>query len=100
MKKKMKFIIDSTEVIVKANPGETLLDLAIRLKLPLQHSCGGMGTCGTCRVLVRDGLSQLSPPGDVENELIQDRGFVESERLACQNEPQDGLVIEIPRSIF
>lgn len=100
MKKKMKFIIDDLEVNVKANPGETLLDVAIRLKLPLQHSCGGMGTCGTCRVLVREGLNHLPPPGEVENEIIQDRGFVNSERLACQNEPQDGLVVEVPPSIF
>lgn len=100
MKKKMKFIIDSSEVVVKANPGETLLDLAIRMKLPLQHSCGGMGTCGTCRVIVREGLNQLSSPGEVECEIIKDRGFGASERLACQNEPQDDLVVEIPSSIF
>lgn len=100
MKKKMKFIIDFVEVEVKAHPGESLLDLAIRMKLPLQHSCGGMGTCGTCRVIVREGLGELTSPGEVEKEIIQDRGFVESERLACQNESQDGLVVEIPPSIF
>jgi len=92
----MKFIVESSEVNVKVLTGETLLELAIRSKLPIQHSCGGMGTCGTCRVIVREGLNKMPPPGVVEMEMISDRGFTEDERLACQNDAQGGLTIEIP----
>jgi 2Fe-2S ferredoxin len=82
------------EVPVKA--GETLLDVALRAKLPLHHSCGGMGTCGTCRLIIREGLASLPPPDCVEAELIQDRDFAPEERLACQNYPGDSLLVEIP----
>ncbi len=96
MVKKQKFIINEQLVEAKVCPEDTLLDVATRSKLPLNHSCGGMGTCGTCRVIVREGLEKLGPPESVEQEIIRDRGFSKIERLACQNHPIDGLVVEIP----
>lgn len=96
MKSKIIFNSDGREITVKFAVGETILDAAIRAKLPLDHSCGGMGTCGTCRVFIRQGLEKLSLPGDVESEIIHDRGFLKNERLACQNDCTEGLVVEIP----
>jgi len=96
MKSKIIFKSGEEEFTIKFAAGETILDAAIRGKLPLDHSCGGMGTCGTCRVFIRQGLEKLSPPEDVENEIIQDRGFLKHERLACQNDCVEGLVVEIP----
>ncbi len=96
----MKFLMEAQEIRGQCLEGETLLSLALRLKLPLHHSCGGMGTCGTCRVVVREGLEQLPSPGEVEQEMIQDRGFSKIERLACQLEPIEGLIVEIPTSSF
>lgn len=96
MKSKIIFNSGEKEIAVKFAVGETILDAAIRVKLPLDHSCGGMGTCGTCRVFIRQGLEKVSPPGEVESEIIHDRGFFKHERLACQNDCVDGLVVEIP----
>lgn len=96
MVKKQKFIINEQEVEAKVKPGDTLLDAALRARLPIHHSCGGMGTCGTCRVIIHQGLEKLSPPNEIEQEIISDRGFSLNERLACQNEPVSDLIAEIP----
>lgn len=75
---------------------QSVLDVALRVKVPLNHTCGGNGTCGTCRVFVTQGLEKLGPRNEIEAEMAEDRAFQESERLACQIEPVDGLVVEVP----
>ena len=97
MAKKQKFLVEGVVYEAPVKSGETLLDVAIRAKLPLLHSCGGMGTCGTCRVLVCEGLENLPAPDDVENDIIKDRGFDPHERLGCQIYPSEGLLVEIPK---
>ncbi|MCM2282867.1 MAG: 2Fe-2S iron-sulfur cluster binding domain-containing protein, partial [Bdellovibrionaceae bacterium] len=32
--------------------GDTVLDIAEFHRIGLAHSCGGMGSCGTCRILI------------------------------------------------
>ena len=74
----------------------TVLSLAIANDLPLNHSCGGMGTCGTCRIYVESNLSDLPPRNEIELEMAQERSFTENERLACQLPAHPGLVVRIP----
>ena len=74
----------------------SVLELAISHHLPLESSCGGMGTCTTCRVFVRSDLSKMSERNEVEAEMARDREFEEFERLSCQLEAFDGLEVEIP----
>ncbi len=81
---------------VEFNGRPSVLELAISHRLPLEHSCGGMGTCGTCRVIVRSELEQLPPRTEVELEIANDREFEPRERLACQTQAVDGLEVEIP----
>jgi len=76
--------------------GESLLKLARRNNLPIGHSCGGNGTCGTCRVVIKSPLSHLPARNEVEAEMARDRGFDSCERLACQMPCIDGLEVEIP----
>lgn len=73
-----------------------VLDVALSNNIDLNHSCGGMGSCGTCRVLVESDLTALSKRTELEQEMAQDRHFTPEERLACQLVPQDGLVVRIP----
>lgn len=86
--------------LVDASQDESILEAALRAGLEISHSCGGNGTCGTCRVWVREGLSGLPARNEVEQEMAEDRGFQPQERLCCQNQPIPGLVLEIPISDF
>lgn len=93
------FVTFVPDIQIPVTPKElsrSLLDLAVRNKIPLNHSCGGGGSCGTCRVLVRQGGERLEPRGEVEQAMADDRGFAPHERLACQISPVVDLVVEIP----
>ena len=94
MSPKMFFQPTGRQVTIRNE--ESILDLAIRAKIPIAHSCGGMGSCGTRRVLVTDGLAAITPRNELEEEMASSRGFNENERLACQTLPNDGLVVKIP----
>lgn len=85
--------VDKTVDISKK---ESVLDVALAHKIALNHSCGGMGSCTTCRVFVRSRLDILPGRTEVEQERADMMGFAEEERLACQLPPQDGLVVEVP----
>ncbi len=82
--------------VVQASQGSTILDALLDAEVDIYHSCGGMGTCGTCRVFVEKGLENFEPPSAAEQEMIEDRQFTKNERLCCQNLVQPGLVIRIP----
>jgi len=77
----------------------TVLEAALKNKIELNHSCGGMGTCGTCRVRILsslESLGPLEPRNEIEIEMANDRGFAENERLACQLAIVNGLKFRIP----
>ena len=85
--------------VCEAQPGESILDVAIRNDVPLQHACGGFCACTTCHVLVKEGFGSLAEATDSEEDLL-DRawGLSTTSRLACQAKvAQSDLVIEIPR---
>ncbi|MBC86316.1 MAG: hypothetical protein CL677_03975 [Bdellovibrionaceae bacterium] len=81
---------------LKFKEGETILEFAIRNQIPLNHSCGGNATCGTCRVLVTSNLEHLPERNEVEKEISEDRSFSEFERLACQLNCGPNLTVKLP----
>ncbi len=81
-------------VIGEASQEESLLDFFVKRSVPINHSCGGMGTCGTCLIEVEN-EELLQEPNEIEMELKRDRGLDRHERLACQNYPINKLKIRI-----
>ena len=69
---------------IPALPGEVLATVLRRAGLELSMSCGGKGTCGTCRVRVVGGADLLPPPGAHERERVGRRQLAAGVRLACQ----------------
>ncbi len=63
----------------------------------LPSACGGGGTCGQCRVKIKDGGGSILP---TELSLISKKEAKEGERLACQVALKSDLKIEIPPAIF
>jgi ferredoxin, 2Fe-2S len=86
-----KIIFLPTQKEVELRGEENLLLLALRNRIPIATSCGGSGSCGTCRVTVKCGQVR----NDVEQAMADDRGFAPDERLACQIEPEDGMVVTV-----
>lgn len=91
--KSLVFTDEALSVSVSQMRG-SILETALVLGVDIDHSCGGNGTCGTCRVFVKmsDGKS-LPIRDELEQEMAEDRGFAEAERLACQTPAQPGMLI-------
>ena len=71
----------------------SVLDVALKNKIHIDNSCGGSGSCGTCQIKIHPDSTEPSLRTDVEAEMAKARDFAENERLACQLEPKDGLII-------
>jgi 2Fe-2S ferredoxin len=84
------------EVVAEFTEGLTLLDIALDYRIDLMHSCGGMGSCGTCRLVVIEAPVALEPRNDLESDIAIDRGLREDERLGCQTMGKPGLKVRVP----
>lgn len=74
------------EIGVKSLNPVTLLAIFNANKVSINQSCGGNGTCGTCRVEILHNSDLIQPPSEYEREAIQELTLKSSERLSCQTE--------------
>lgn len=66
---------------VKVKPGTPVLQAVRQADLPLGSDCGSKGRCGKCKVVVRRGVTPLSP---LERECLSPEEIKGKVRLACQ----------------
>lgn len=85
-----------------AKLGETILDVALRNEVDLDHACGGVCACSTCHVRVEQGAECLSESSDdEEDQLDEARDLGLNSRLGCQAKikrmPDNGCIeLRIP----
>jgi adenylate cyclase len=79
-----RIIFQQDKAVEQADESLSLLDLARRNGIPHVAACGGHARCSTCRVLVLDGLENLTPRTEPESRLAALKGFEPNIRLACQ----------------
>ena len=63
--------------------GTNLKEAAVATGMALSQACDGETLCGFCRVIVEDGLDNLSPMGAEEEKLLRCLDAGPDERLAC-----------------
>ncbi len=85
--------------VVEAEPGMTVLDVALANGIELEHACEKSCACTTCHVVVREGFDSLSEASEDEEDMLDKAWGLEPEsRLGCQAEIADqDLVVEIPK---
>jgi len=77
-------------------PG-SLLDIALAHGVAIEHTCGGVGACSTCHVIVRAGMANLSPADDEELDRVElAPGCTLNSRLACQAVVAGDVTVEAP----
>lgn len=94
---------DGAETILEVKPAGSLMQAAVAQNVPgIEADCGGLLTCATCHVYVREPFaSRLPPPSEDERGMLE---FTAAERrpnsrLSCQielSEALDGLSVELP----
>ena len=82
---------------IEAEVGTTILDAAHANDIPVETVCAGKGTCGTCRVLVRDVAVPEPTPHDKRRLAIAQ--LAGGWRLACQHPVDAGAVYSHPLGI-
>lgn len=90
---KVTFIYNGQTKVVEGNNGQTVLQIALDNGIPMEHACGGNGFCTTCMSRVTDGMSNLTPRNDREENM----GItLDPHRLSCQAKVLDDVTVEIP----
>jgi 2Fe-2S ferredoxin len=75
----------------------SILDIALENGVEIEHSCHGYAACGTCHVIVKEGMENLSDLEDEEMDMLEGTvGHTLQSRLACQAVVKGDVVVEIP----
>ena len=88
------------EVVQGANLRQEAMkaDIAIYQGPDRILNCRGLGLCGTCKVIVKKGMENLSPKGKLEKfklgTMFSSIGHEDEMRLACQLEINGDCTIE------
>ena len=79
--------------------GETILDIALRNGIEIEHACEKSCACTTCHCVVGEGLDSLEPSDELEDDMLDKAWGLEPEsRLSCQARLADeDLVVELPK---
>ncbi|TQI79064.1 Na+-transporting NADH:ubiquinone oxidoreductase subunit F [Serratia fonticola] len=80
-----------------APAGDKLLNMLSSQGIFVSSACGGGGSCGQCRVVIKEGGGDILP---TELSHITKREAKEGCRLACQVNVKQNLKIELPEEIF
>ncbi len=78
------------------DPSKTLLQNFQIFALDWMHACGGKGRCTTCKVIVLEGRTHLSPLTPAELKYREQGNLSEGERLACQAKSNGDIRISVP----
>ena len=82
---------------IQIDGGGKLLTALAAEKIFLSSACGGGGTCGQCKVIVKSGGGDILP---TETGHINKKMQKEGQRLACQVTCKQDMAIEVPEEVF
>ncbi|MGF1695120.1 ISC system 2Fe-2S type ferredoxin [Vibrio kyushuensis] len=85
--------------VLEAEKGQTVLDVALKNGIAIEHACEKSCACTTCHVVIREGFDSLEESDDLEDDMLDKAWGLEMEsRLGCQAKVADAdLVVEIPK---
>jgi Na+-transporting NADH:ubiquinone oxidoreductase subunit F len=82
---------------VKGRVGDKLLGALSEAGIHLPSACGGVGTCGQCRLAVLAGGGAILP---TESAQITKREAASGTRLACQVTIKQDMAVRVPEDVF
>jgi len=82
-----KVIFEGEGIEIDVPVGTTILEASNKAHAEVGSACGGVCACSTCHVYVKQGLEDLSPQDDSEEDILDKAFDVQStSRLGCQSE--------------
>jgi len=89
--KRRRVHFEPGNIDITVEEGTNLLEAAIQAGVRLIASCGGAGTCGTCKVLIEQGEVEST-----KTEKLSEEEYKRGLRQACQSRILTDLVVHIP----
>ncbi len=89
--KKLKVHFNPDNVEIEVEPGRKLLQAAIDAGVHIYASCGGAGTCGTCKVSIETGEVETT-----RTRRVSDEEYKQGIRQACQSRVISDLTVYVP----
>ena len=77
---------------IAAEKDKSILQSLKEAGIFLNSSCGGKGTCGKCRVIIKSGTADVHSQMKLSQEEIRE-GYA----LACKTIPSGDLLVDIPK---
>ena len=85
---RFNFIQKGIEPVALTNvePGQTLLEIALKNDVELHHNCGGVCSCTTCHLYIEKGMEFIDEMEKRENDYLNRViGRRTNSRLGCQS---------------
>ncbi len=92
----VRVTFDNLGVGADVAPGTTILEAAMAARIELNHYCGGMASCGSCRIEVVEGADHVSPMEPMEEPTLDMVKENPGDRLGCQTRIHSNITIKIP----
>jgi uncharacterized 2Fe-2S/4Fe-4S cluster protein (DUF4445 family) len=91
IRKKIRINFSPSKEEISCLQGVSLLEAALHADVPLTASCGGMGICGSCKIVVEKGevKSKRTPS-------LSDEEYSKGIRQACQCKVMSDVTVSIP----
>ncbi len=83
--------------VLKVSLGNKLLNALAQEEIYVPSACGGGGTCGECKLVIKEGGGDILP---TEKGKLTRRQMREGFRLSCQVPVKGDMSLEIPPEIF
>ncbi|QDP00747.1 ISC system 2Fe-2S type ferredoxin [Thalassotalea sp. PS06] len=85
--------------VLEGDTGQTVLDVALKNDIDIEHACEKSCACTTCHVIIREGFDSLEESDELEDDMLDKAWGLDPEsRLGCQAVIADeDLVVEIPK---
>ena len=86
-------------LVFEGRTGQKLVDALLKQGIAIEHACEKVCACATCHVHIREGLGNIAPADDDEEDQLDDAwGLDAQSRLSCCVKLNGApLVVELPR---
>lgn len=85
-----------SNVVVEVEDGANIRSAGLQAGVAIPSTCGGVGSCGLCKVKVSQGAEHLGAMTQVEIGKLGNVFFITKERLSCQALVHGDVVCEVP----
>lgn len=85
----------NNKVVASKDNSKTTLNIIHENQIDWMHACGTKGRCTTCKLIVHEGLENLSPINELEQKFADLGRLKPNERLACQAILQGDISVSV-----